>query len=64
VDTVQQLEQLRELGCDRFQGFYRSAAVLPGEIQKLLQPAGVMEEPGNQRIYQETQSKLAVFKRS
>jgi diguanylate cyclase (GGDEF)-like protein len=64
VETAQQLEQLRELGCDQFQGFYRSAAVPPGEIQKFLQAAGVMEEPGNQRIYQETQSKLAVFNRS
>ena len=26
VETAQQLEQLRELGCDQFQGFYRSAA--------------------------------------
>jgi EAL domain-containing protein (putative c-di-GMP-specific phosphodiesterase class I) len=31
VETAQQLGPLRELGCDQFKGFYRSAAVLPGE---------------------------------
>jgi diguanylate cyclase (GGDEF)-like protein len=64
VETAQQLEHLRELGCDQFQGFYRSAAVLPGEIQKFLQPASVAPEPVDQRMFMETQSKLAVFRRS
>jgi EAL domain-containing protein (putative c-di-GMP-specific phosphodiesterase class I) len=64
VETAQQLEQLRELGCDQFQGFYRSAAVLPGEIRAFVQPAGVVEEPADRRMFMETQSKLAVFRRS
>jgi diguanylate cyclase (GGDEF)-like protein len=64
VETAQQLEQLRELGCDQFQGFFRSAAVLPGEIQKFLQPvqASVLTEPVDRRIFMETHSKLAAFK--
>jgi EAL domain-containing protein (putative c-di-GMP-specific phosphodiesterase class I) len=64
VETAQQLEQLRELGCDQFQGFYRSAAVRPVEIPRFLQQASVMAEPLDQRMLMETQSKLAVFKRS
>jgi diguanylate cyclase (GGDEF)-like protein len=64
VETAQQLEQLRELGCDQFQGFYRSAAVHPGEIPKFLKQAGVMADSVDQRMFMETQSKLAVFKRS
>jgi len=64
VETLQQLEQLRELGCDQFQGFYRSAAVPPAEIQALLQPVSVTGAPVDQRMFMETQSKLAVFRRS
>jgi EAL domain-containing protein (putative c-di-GMP-specific phosphodiesterase class I) len=37
VETSEQLAQLRELGCDQFQGFLRSAAVLPGEIGPFVQ---------------------------
>jgi diguanylate cyclase len=64
VETAEQLERLRELGCDQFQGFYRSAAVLPGEIAKLLPPTSETTEPADVRMFMETQSKLAVFKRS
>ena len=58
-----ELEQLRELGCDQFQGFYRSAAVLPSEIEKFLQPASEVAQHPDQRMFMETQSKLAAFKR-
>ena len=64
VETEQQLEQLRELGCDQFQGFYKSAAVLPDEIPHFLRPTGVTVEAVDRRMYMETQSKLAVFKPS
>jgi diguanylate cyclase (GGDEF)-like protein len=63
VETAEQLQQLRELGCDQFQGFYRSEAVLPGEIEgfvKLANDAPLLPE---QRMFMETQSKLAVFRR-
>src|SRR5580698_503127 len=33
VETADQLELLRELGCDQYQGFYRSAAVPADEIE-------------------------------
>lgn len=63
VETAEQLEELRTLGCDQFQGFYRSAAVLPEEIQKFLPPAAEVAEAPDQRMFMETQSKLAAFKR-
>jgi diguanylate cyclase (GGDEF)-like protein len=64
VETAQQLEQLRELGCDQFQGFYRSAAVPPADILKCLPAAGGMPEPVEQQMFMATQSKLAIFKRA
>ena len=62
VETTAQLEQLRDLGCDQFQGFYHSAAVLPGEIEKFarMSPAGNLSGP---LTGTETQSKLAVLRR-
>jgi diguanylate cyclase len=62
VETAAQLQQLRELGCDQFQGFYRSAAVLPGEIEKFIRttPPGI--ELSGPLTGTETQSKLAVLK--
>jgi diguanylate cyclase (GGDEF)-like protein len=62
VETAAQLQQLRELGCDQFQGFYRSAAVLPEEIEKFVR-AEKTNPASEQRMFMETQSKLAVFKR-
>ncbi|HTQ76002.1 MAG TPA: EAL domain-containing protein [Burkholderiales bacterium] len=35
VETRDQLERLRELGCDEYQGFLFSAAVPPAELEKL-----------------------------
>jgi diguanylate cyclase (GGDEF)-like protein len=64
VETAEQLAQLRELGCDQFQGFYRSAAVLPGEISDFVQKSAEVASLGDQRMFVETQSKLAAFKRS
>jgi diguanylate cyclase len=64
VETAEQLEQLRELGCDQFQGFYRSAAVLPSEIRDFVQKSAAVAALGDQRMFVETQSKLAAFKRS
>jgi EAL domain-containing protein (putative c-di-GMP-specific phosphodiesterase class I) len=53
---------LRELGCDQFQGFYRSAAVLPGEIAKFIATTGEAMPPLDPKFMQ-TQSKLTAFKR-
>jgi diguanylate cyclase len=63
VETAQQLLQLRELGCDQFQGFYRSAAVLPDEIKSFLQQIAPPDSQSEPEIFLETQSKLAAFKR-
>jgi len=64
VETAQQLQQLQDLGCDQFQGFYRSAAVLPGEIGDFVQKNAETASPPDQRKFLETQSKLTAFKRS
>jgi diguanylate cyclase len=63
VETTEQLQQLRDLGCDQFQGFLRSPAVLPGEIQKFVQLADEAAPLADQTAFMETQSKLAAFKR-
>jgi diguanylate cyclase len=62
VETAEQLSQLRDLGCDQFQGFYRSAAVLPAEIEKFVRSA-LESAPTDQIASAETQSKLAVLRR-
>jgi diguanylate cyclase len=64
VETEEQLQQLRELGCDQFQGFYRSAAVLPGEIGGFVQKNAEKASLPDQSMFMETQSKLTAFKRS
>jgi diguanylate cyclase len=63
VETAEQLQQLRELGCDQFQGFYRSAAVLPGEIERFLQLIPEVASLPDQDMFMKTQSKLTAFKR-
>lgn len=64
VETEQQLEQLRDLGCDQFQGFYRSAAVLPGEIARLALTASEGSPRAESQQFMETQSKLTAFRRT
>jgi len=63
VETAAQLQQLRELGCDQFQGYYCSPAVLPGEIAKFVGPGPEVAARPVRREFMETQSKLAAFKR-
>jgi diguanylate cyclase len=64
VETKEQLQQLRELSCDQFQGFYRSAAILPQEVGAFLKNNTAAEPPSEQGKFMETQSKLMAFKRS
>ncbi len=64
VETAEQLQELRDLGCDQFQGFYRSAAVLPSEIGDFAQRNAEVASLPDQRMFMETQSKLTKFKRS
>jgi diguanylate cyclase len=63
VETAEQLEQLRELGCDQFQGFYRSAALLPSEIGAFVKKSAEASLL-DQEMFMETQSKLTAYKRS
>ncbi len=63
VETAEQLQRLRELGCDMFQGYYFSAAVLPGEVEKLVRLAGARAPLPDPRTFEETHSKLAAYKR-
>lgn len=61
VETAAQLEQLRNLGCDQYQGFIMSPAVLPAEIEALAKTYS-SEGTLNPSEFQRTQSKLAVFR--
>jgi diguanylate cyclase len=62
VETKEQLEALRALGCDQYQGFYRSAAVPAAEIEKFLRPSPESTELQNQPRLMDTQSKTAALK--
>jgi len=60
VETAEQLEQLRRLGCDQYQGYFRSPAVLPARLAEMVLDAA----PGTYTAdFSQTQSKLAAFKR-
>jgi len=61
VETADQLQRLRDLGCDQFQGFYRSQAVLPAELQKFIEQTQAEMAP-DKPLFCETVSKLAAFK--
>jgi predicted signal transduction protein with EAL and GGDEF domain len=62
VETAAQLDQLRELGCDQYQGFYRSPAVLPAAIAAMVRSSTESMGIGDTLGFQQTQSKLAAFK--
>lgn len=63
VETKEQLEELRALGCDQYQGFYRSAAVPPGEIENFLRARSQPTNLQEQARFMATQSKLAALER-
>jgi len=64
VETKEQLQELRALGCDQYQGFYRSAAVPPGEIERLLTARSESTDLQDQPRLTDTQRKLAALERS
>ncbi len=59
VETPEQLKLLAELGCDQYQGYYFSPAVLPARFEELVQEHSFLSEEDAAR----THSKLAVLKR-
>jgi EAL domain-containing protein (putative c-di-GMP-specific phosphodiesterase class I) len=64
VETAEQLELLRELGCDQYQGFFRSAAVPPDEIEESVRSSIDAANQPEDFPFTVTQSKLAAFKAS
>ncbi|HEX4152635.1 MAG TPA: EAL domain-containing protein, partial [Steroidobacteraceae bacterium] len=62
VETLEQLEQLRKLGCDQYQGFYRSAAVPADEIEEAVRLSIEAANQPEDFQFTVTQSKLAAFK--
>jgi EAL domain-containing protein (putative c-di-GMP-specific phosphodiesterase class I) len=62
VETGEQLERLRELGCDQYQGFLRSAAVPPAEIEESIRSSIEAADLFDDVSFTVTQSRLAAFK--
>jgi diguanylate cyclase (GGDEF)-like protein len=63
VETAAQLDQLRQLGCDQYQGFYRSPAVVPQRIEAMTRSSPERFSDNNPAAFLETHSKLAAFTR-
>ncbi|HEY6618905.1 MAG TPA: EAL domain-containing protein [Steroidobacteraceae bacterium] len=57
VESEEQLGILRRMGCDQYQGFFRSAAVPAADIEKFVRDDERMKNPGEADI-DRTQSKL------
>jgi diguanylate cyclase len=62
VETGEQLERLRELGCDQYQGFFRSAAVPAAEIEESIRSGIEAADQFDDVSFTVTQSRLAAFK--
>jgi EAL domain-containing protein (putative c-di-GMP-specific phosphodiesterase class I) len=56
VESEEQLTMLKRMGCDQYQGFYRSAAIPAPGIERLLQRAGAAQN--DESDIERTQSKL------
>ena len=59
VETPEQLALLAELGCDQYQGFYFSPAVLPAQFAELVKRASAESRPITEEEAAQTHSKLA-----
>jgi diguanylate cyclase (GGDEF)-like protein len=62
VETTAQLEQLRALGCDQYQGFLMSAAVPAGDIAALAEAHSPRAADAHSSEFSRTHSKLAAFR--
>ncbi len=58
VETPEQLQLLTQLGCDQYQGFYFSPALIPAQFEQLLREDPLLNEDESVR----THSKLAGLK--
>ena len=58
VESEEQLGILKRMGCDQYQGFFRSAAVPAAEIERFVRRDAEQEKSGGERDADRTQSKL------
>jgi EAL domain-containing protein (putative c-di-GMP-specific phosphodiesterase class I) len=58
VETPEQLQLLAQLGCDQYQGFYFSPALVPAKFEELVREDPLLTEEDAVR----THSKLAGLK--
>jgi EAL domain-containing protein (putative c-di-GMP-specific phosphodiesterase class I) len=61
VETAEQLQRLRELGCDQYQGFLMSAAVEAQEIERSVR-SGINADAVCDDPFMKTQSRLTPYK--
>src|ERR1700719_2577939 len=59
VESAEQLEFLRTLGCDQYQGYHYSAALPPGEFEALVRSKRAAEPELSEADTSRTHSKLA-----
>jgi diguanylate cyclase (GGDEF)-like protein len=59
VETPEQLALLTELGCDQYQGFYFSPALLPGRFSELVKKSAALDRSLTEEEAAQTHSKLA-----
>jgi diguanylate cyclase (GGDEF)-like protein len=64
VETPEQLAFLKNLGCDQYQGFHFSAALMPADFVSLLRTAGATRRTAAEDWALRTQSKLTAFPRA
>ena len=63
VETSEQLERLRTLGCDQYQGYFRSAAVPAAQIEAMFRPNSLEPAAATPNDFLRTHSKLAAYRR-
>jgi len=62
VETSAQLEQLKALGCDQYQGFFMSPAVPAADVAALANAYSPKEADAHSWEVSRTHSKLAAFR--
>jgi diguanylate cyclase len=62
VESTEQLEFLKTLGCDQYQGFHFSAALPAARFEELIRAKNQIEEQFSETDAGRTHSKLAVYK--
>ena len=62
VETGDQLDFLKSLGCDQYQGFHYSTAVTPAAFEEMLRQQAHDEPATEESEAERTQSKLAVLR--